>query len=936
MRFDSILKSSPLNHRGRRKSGVEEDPRLAAAADEQQAGSPDRTAETAGASLGRLSALQSLVITRGERLAVGLAMAIFLSVAVITALHLIWTHQHMRPNVRLTEDLRAVATSPTAAASGLAGYRIAAANGLPVSDLNQLDTAIGAGSGRHLLAELVPTVPDGNGSKRTFWWETREAPRFALDPDGLILAVDPVPPEGAPGVANARLLRINGTPLDHVTDPESTLRRNAAALRLTLLPLDSTQRTFDLVIARLDWRVQFTLLLVGFLIGCLGFGVYRLKPDIASSWGFLAFCLTVSLFWMFRSIPHHYRWPLESQAFYLLMCSLPFASLCFLGTFSPLRVLFTSLRPPLWSAAGFGILLLALNQVLYPADAAAGILGTPLFLGHLGIMLAMTVLSQQTRLWFRLRGLLIGPTDRQRAMALRLAGLLGFVPLIAFYVAMVSQRVDLVHRLWFELAVLAFPMIVAYAIVRHNLLQLNELAREGLAIGLLMLSLGLVYATATAAVGPLTERLLGAGGELSQGLLVGASALVLAPLYARTRRRFLHRFHRADHLEDYLHTLADLADRQRNLDTFCDEAVLITSSALSRAGASLLLRQTSTGVSRAAASTVDPRPTIDLERCRPLLQILVQTRAPLDQNEILEGRLYRHRRRALLTAWGELDAMLLVPLRCQDRLVGALVIGSKPGGASFTAPELRFVDGLGVRIATGLGRWFTPAQHDASTITGAYPAYPEAIGHYRVDRLLGEGAMCYVYLARDDDREVAIKVPKPETRSDDLRLERFLRESRAMKRIPHPHIVRILGDGTAHDELFIVIEYFPDGSFNRYLKRERTLDEIQALGLIRDLATGLEAAFGHGIVHRDLKPANIFLAQDGRIKIGDFGIANLADEATLTDPGSILGTPAYMSPEVARATRRTPDGPGRAFDRGQRCERGAALPLRPPRRQRGM
>ena len=113
--------------------------------------------------------------------------------------------------------------------------------------------------------------------------------------------------------------------------------------------------------------------------------------------------------------------------------------------------------------------------------------------------------------------------------------------------------------------------------------------------------------------------------------------------------------------------------------------------------------------------------------------------------------------------------MMIVPLRCHDRLVGALVLGSKPGGVSFTAHSCVSSTVSRARIATGLGRWFTAAPRDASTAaTAMYPAYPETIVRYRVDRLLGEGAMCYVYLASDDDHKVAIKVPKPETLSNDL------------------------------------------------------------------------------------------------------------------------------------------------------------------------
>jgi tRNA A-37 threonylcarbamoyl transferase component Bud32 len=637
------------------------------------------------------------------------------------------------------------------------------------------------------------------------------------------------------------------------------------------------------------------------VFGALGFAVYRLKSNSRSSWGFLAFCVVVSIFWMIRSVPQFYRVPVESSGFYLLQCALPLATLCFLGTFSPLRVVLTPLRPWLLAAAALGLMLLTVNQIAYPRDAAAGLLSLPLLVSLSAMMLTIMLLSQPTRLWFYLRGLPIGQTDRARATSLRFAVVLGFVPLAVFYPAVVAGRIDYSQRLWFELAVLAFPLIVAYAIVRHNLLQLNELAREGLAIGLLVLSLGLAYAIVAALVGPLAQRVLGeASGALPQSIAVGVFAFALMPLYAATRRRLLHRYHRADSFDEYLQMLSTLSDRQRNLDTFCDEAVLIASAALNGNSVALLLRQKSAaGEWRLAASTADTPLSIDLERFRPVLESLRQTSVTLDQNEILEGRAYRLQRGTLLKAWSDLNASMVVPLHGGgNRLVAALVLGRKPAGATFTARELRFIEALHARLATGLARWFTEAD-EASTATARYPAYPPTIGRYRLDRLLGEGATCYVYLAFDGKREVAIKVPKPRTLASDTLLARFLRESRTMRRVVHRHVVRVLDEGTARGEPFIVVEYFPEGAFNRYLKRVGSIDEARALGFIRDLASGLEAALEHDIIHRDIKPANFFLTAGEQVKIGDFGLAKGADDTTLTVLGAFLGTPAYVSPEVA-------------------------------------
>ena len=154
-----------------------------------------RTSSTVWTWRDSLSALPRLVVSRSERLAVGLAMGLFASVTIATSLHLAWAHSHMRPNVELTDGLQA-RISEQSIVSRLVDYRIAAANGQTVSDLQQLDAVIGAGSRRHLLARVVPVGPGAGQRKRAFWWERREAPRFELDGAGVILGVDPALPDG--------------------------------------------------------------------------------------------------------------------------------------------------------------------------------------------------------------------------------------------------------------------------------------------------------------------------------------------------------------------------------------------------------------------------------------------------------------------------------------------------------------------------------------------------------------------------------------------------------------------------------------------------------------------------------------------------------------------------------------------------------------------
>jgi hypothetical protein len=145
---------------------MEDDSHLDEVTGKRQGATSKRLAP-ARALLKRLSAHQSPAVSRRERLVIGLSMAVFVSVAVAVAVHLDWAHRHMRPKLQLTEDLHVVTPSSLAASAGLAGYRVVAANGQAVADLDQLDAAIEAAGPRILLTEAV-AVRSGE-SKSTIW-----------------------------------------------------------------------------------------------------------------------------------------------------------------------------------------------------------------------------------------------------------------------------------------------------------------------------------------------------------------------------------------------------------------------------------------------------------------------------------------------------------------------------------------------------------------------------------------------------------------------------------------------------------------------------------------------------------------------------------------------------------------------------------------------
>ncbi|NYE60055.1 serine/threonine-protein kinase [Duganella sp. 1224] len=180
---------------------------------------------------------------------------------------------------------------------------------------------------------------------------------------------------------------------------------------------------------------------------------------------------------------------------------------------------------------------------------------------------------------------------------------------------------------------------------------------------------------------------------------------------------------------------------------------------------------------------------------------------------------------------------------------------------------------------------------------------PVQIGKYRIDGLLGQGAMGTVYRAHDPliERAVALKTvrrdPGDAEQAVEL-VERFRKEAQAAGRLMHPNIVAVYEYGEAGELAYIAME-FVDGTPLSALLAAQSCSLAQALAWGGELLAALAYSHEHGVVHRDIKPANLLVTRDGGIKISDFGIARI-DSSTLTQTGAMLGTPSYMSPEQFR------------------------------------
>jgi serine/threonine protein kinase/Tol biopolymer transport system component len=191
---------------------------------------------------------------------------------------------------------------------------------------------------------------------------------------------------------------------------------------------------------------------------------------------------------------------------------------------------------------------------------------------------------------------------------------------------------------------------------------------------------------------------------------------------------------------------------------------------------------------------------------------------------------------------------------------------------------------------------------------------PDAtVAHYRIISKLGAGGMGEVYRAQDTElgRQVALKFLPEEVASQQSRIRRFIQEAKTASALNHPNILTVYEIGRADETIFIATE-FVDGLTLRQRMRLRPLTLTEVLDIASQVASALVAAHAAGIVHRDIKPENIMVRGDGLVKVLDFGLAKLTEredsssgsEATTmaivnTEPGTVLGTAAYMSPEQA-------------------------------------
>lgn len=172
-------------------------------------------------------------------------------------------------------------------------------------------------------------------------------------------------------------------------------------------------------------------------------------------------------------------------------------------------------------------------------------------------------------------------------------------------------------------------------------------------------------------------------------------------------------------------------------------------------------------------------------------------------------------------------------------------------------------------------------------------------GRYQINSRIARGGMATVFLATDLrlERRVAVKIMHGHLSDDSAFRSRFIQEARSAARLAHPNVISVFDQGQDSEMAYLVMEYLPGITLRQLLNDYGKLTPEQTLDIMDAVLRGLSAAHEAGIVHRDLKPENVLLADDGRIKIGDFGLAR-ATSANTASGQALLGTIAYLSPEL--------------------------------------
>ncbi len=465
----------------------------------------------------------------------------FLALIVYTGLRLLYAQDHPRPSFWLNEDL---STSYEHADYGIGPeHRITEVNGVPVKTRAAAREAFDASDVDEPIRMRFESDTADPRVVRTEFIRFPKQLRFEVDGASMLIA----DPSGLPQTIVERadhVTAVSNTPLTEIAEQRIEPDNLGRARRTPFDLVDPAGQALRVVVESSNYRSLWVRFVAAVSIIVLGIGLYWLKPGMRSSAGFLIFSSVFGSLNLLRSLAFQYRLPWENVALLMTQSGLIPASVVFLLTFTSLRVVVKRPRPWILGACGAAIALMSASIIDSPITAVQGIVRRPYLLTWAFLLLGLIAITLAGDYIVRLRGVKLGPTDRQRSTLIRMAVVLAFgFPTVGIVLRLADTGSPLVHMLT-EVSVLLFPLLVGYAIIRHNLLQLNELARESLIYGLLIGSLVGVYAAASGYLAPLASRFAPMAERWVTPAFVAATIVLAIPLHSRARHLLDRRFNR--------------------------------------------------------------------------------------------------------------------------------------------------------------------------------------------------------------------------------------------------------------------------------------------------------------------------------------------------------------------------------------------------------
>ena len=796
-------------------------------------------------------------------------------------------------------------------------------------------------------------VVHGGATKSLGWLEARRAGTFS------VRLVDPAGPAAGHLVPGDRVIALNGAPT--VLPGGTSLHRNELSVgdsyRLTI-ERQGQRRDVALTVAagpsELPIRLTYFCMslawcVIGLLIGLarpdrpaarLSFGAAVATGRVFGQGALARALFSLSPLHVVLGLHFFARFPTDRPltGFWKAAVALLYATAAV-----PLALQFwvRAVRETQGTAAAIDLVLA--HQPLF---ALRGPL--PLYTFYVCLLGMVTVLARNYRV-------LTDEDDRRRVRWVVYGSIAALTPQILWSVGEVVVGAASVAWIGLpaNLATVAIPLTVAYAVVRHRVFDIKVavrlgvqylLARRALQAAVVLPALALAITLFRNRHLTIGELATGTSGYLYWLVAAGVTLRFRAPIASWLNRRFFREEHDREHL------VLGLLDDVRKVESIPQLSLLVgerLTAALHPSTVYIWYREPD---DLAAASSSSPLLTPrDVPAGSRWLAWLEQRGSATAVPRRADVGLSRDEARWFATH----GVTLVVPMMdSSDRLVGAILLGDRKSEEPYTPADTRLLDTIAKQAADvrenlrlrarvsdearvrhdvlarldgrlpdllkecpACGRCFDgPVDRcpdDGRPLTLSLPVGRTLEGKYRLDRLIGKGGMGAVYEARDLrlERSVAVKILLGRAFGEQAALRRFRQEARAAAQLNHPNVVGVFDFGTIEgDGAYLVMELVSGSTLRAELDRQASLTPPAAAEWFAPLLDGVAAAHANGLVHRDLKPENVigWRTDSGRLaaKILDLGLVKFTAEGltsgTMTATGAIMGTPAYMSPEQLR------------------------------------